>query len=102
MKKKMIVGIALAMGILSAGAISASAADTCGKCTDKQSLQQFTQETDVLSSTLKAKDLELRGLYGFDSFDTRKATELESEIKDLKDKINASATKYGIPACSRS
>lgn len=101
MKKNMIVGIALAMGILSFGAISASAADTYGKCADKQALQQFTQETDALSSTLKAKDLELRGLYGYDGFDTRKASELKAEIKELKDKINASATRYGIPACSR-
>lgn len=102
MKKNMIVGIVLAMGIFSVGAISASAADTCGKCTDKQAHLQFSQETAVLSSTLKAKDLELRGLNSYDSFDTRKAAELESEIKELKDKINASASRYGISACSQS
>ena len=102
MKKNMIVGIALAMGILSVGAISASAADTCDKCADKQAVEQFTQETGALSSELKVKYLELRGLYGYDSFDTRKASDLEAEIKELKDKINASATRYGIPACSRS
>lgn len=101
MKKNMIIGIALAMGILSVGAISASAADTCGKCAEKQALQQFTLETDVLSSTLKAKDLELRGLYGYDSIDIHKVNALEAEIKELKDKINASATKFGISACSR-
>jgi len=53
MKKNMIVGIALAMGILSVGAISASAADTCGKCADNQAIQQFKQETDSVTSTLK-------------------------------------------------
>jgi len=101
MKKNMIVGIALAMGILSVGAISASAADTCGKCADNQAIQQFKQETDSLTSTLKTKDLELRALYGYDSIDIHKVNALETEIKELKDKINASATKFGIPACSR-
>jgi peptidoglycan hydrolase CwlO-like protein len=101
MKKNMIVGIALAMGILSVGAISASAAYTCGKCADNQTIQQFKQETDSLTSTLKAKDLELRALYGYDSIDIHKVNALEAEIKVLKDKINASATKFGIPACSQ-
>jgi peptidoglycan hydrolase CwlO-like protein len=102
MKKNMIVGVALAMGILSVGAISASAADSCGKCAEKQAVEQYSQETAPLVRTLKAKDLELRELNGYDSYDTRKASELEAEIKELKDKINASATKHGIPACSRS
>lgn len=102
MKKNMIIGMAMALGILSVGALSASAADTCGKCADKQAVEQFSQETKDLTSTLKAKDLELRALNGYDSYDTRKASELEAEIKELKDKINASATKLGIPACSRS
>lgn len=102
MKKNMIIGIALAMGMLSVGAISASAGDSCGKCADKQAVEQFTQETTPLKNALHAKDLELRELNGYDSYDTRKASDLEVEIKELKDRINASATKFGIPACSRS
>ena len=102
MKKNTIIGMALALGILSVGAFTASAADTCGKCADNQAIQQFHQETDPLSATLKAKDLELRGLYGYDGIDIRKVDELEAEIKELKVKINASATKLNIPACSRS
>lgn len=102
MKKNMIVGIAMAMGMLSIGAISASAADTCGKCVDKQVVSQFTQETATLTDTLKAKDLELRGQYSNDSIDIHKVNALESEIKELKDKINATANKYGIPTCCRS
>jgi len=104
MKKNMIVGIALAMGILSVGAISASAAGSCcngGKCTDKQVVQQFSQETAGLTSALKAKDLELRELYGYDSYDTRKVDELEADIKGLKDKIKVVAEKYDIPSCCR-
>jgi len=102
MKKNMIVGIALATGILSVGALSASAAETCGKCADQQAIQQFTQETAPLSSALKAKDLELREQNSYDSIDIHKVSALESELKELKDKINAAADKFGIPACSRS
>lgn len=101
MKKNMIVGIAMAMGLLSVGAMTASAADTCGNCADKQAVQQFTQETATLTSALKAKDLELRGLYGYDGLDTREVSRLETEIKELKDKINLSASKLGIQACNR-
>lgn len=102
MKKNMIVGIAMAMGILTVGAMSASAADSCGKCADKQAVQQFTQETAALASALKTKDIELREQYSYDGIDTRKVSALEEELKELKDKINAAAQKYGIPACSRS
>ena len=102
MKKKMIVGIAMAMGILSVGAISASAADSCGKCAEKQAVQQFTQETATLTAALKARDIELREQNSYDGIDANKVNALEAEIKDLKDKINAAASKYGIPACSRS
>lgn len=102
MKKNMIVGIAMAMGILTVGAISASAADSCGKCADKQAVQQFTQETAALTSALKTKDIELREQHSYDGIDTRKVSALEEELKELKDKINAAAQKYGIPACSRS
>lgn len=101
MNKKMIVGIAMAIGILSVGALSASAADSCGKCADKQAVQQFTQETASLTSELKAKDIELREQYAYDGIDTHKVSALEEELKELKDKINAAAQKYGIPSCSR-
>lgn len=100
MKKNMIVVIA--MGLLTFGAISASAASSCcndGKCSDKQALAQFKQETAVFSNALKAKDIELRELYGFDSFDTRKASALEDELRELKGKINAAAEKNRISTC---
>ena len=104
MKKNMIVGIALAMGMLSVGAVSASAAGSCcndGKCTDKQVVQQFSQETAGLASALKAKDIELRELYGYDGLDIYKVSELEAEIKELKGKIKVVAEKLNISACCR-
>lgn len=102
MKKNMIVGIAVAMGMLSVGAISASAAGSCcsgGTYTDKQVVQKFLQETAGLDGELKARDLELRELYGFDGIDVRKADELEAEIKELKGKIKVVGEKYGIKPC---
>ena len=102
MKKNMIVGIALAMGILSVGAVSASAAGPCcntGKCSDKQVVQQFSQETAGLASALKAKDIELRALSAYDGSDISKVSELEAEIKVLKGNIKVVAEKYGIQSC---
>lgn len=104
MKKHMIAGIALMLGILSVGAVSASAAGSCcidGKCSDKPTVQQFTQETAELRSALKAKDIELRGLAGYDTYDTRKQQALEDEVKELKSRISAVGQKYDIPACCR-
>ena len=102
MNKHKFVGIAMAMGILTVGAISASAADVCGKCTDNQAVQQFTQETAALTGALKAKDIELREQYAYDSIDIRKVNSLERDLKELKAQINAAAQKHDIHACSRS
>lgn len=102
MKKKMIVGIALAMGMLSVGAVSASVAGSCcndGKCADKQVVQQFNQETATLSSALKAKDIELREQYSYDGINMNRVNELEAELKELKGKIKVVAEKYGLPSC---
>jgi hypothetical protein len=102
MKKNMIVRIALALGMLSVGAVSASAAGSCcntGKCSDKQVVQQFSQETEGLTSALKAKEIELSGLYRYDGIDISKADELEREIKGLKARIHVVAEKYKIQTC---
>lgn len=102
MKKHMIIGIALAMATLSAGAVSASTAGSCcgtGSCGDKQAVQQFTQETAGLTSALNAKDSELRELNGYDSIDIRKADRLEAELKEMKNKIRVIADKHGISSC---
>ena len=102
MKKNTIIGMTLAIALLSVGAVSASAAGSCckdGNCSDKHTVQQFTQETALLTEALKAKDLELRSVYGYEGIDISKANTLEAEIKDLKGKIKVVADKYGLPAC---
>lgn len=105
MKKHTMVGIALAMGMLSVSAISASAASSCcndGKCTDRQVVGKVVQETAGTASILNAKEIQLRELYGYDGFDRQEAAKLESEIEGLKSKIKIVEQKYGISSCCRS
>ena len=91
--------------MLSFGALSASAAESFGYAFDKQDVQQFTQETAALTSALKTKEIELsvQNLYTISEAsrnagpDYGKINALESEIKELKNKINAAAQKYGVP-----
>ena len=105
MKKNTIAGIALASGMLLVGALTVSAAGSCcidGKCSDEPTVQQFTKETATLTSALKAKDIEIRELAGYDTYDVRKQQALEDEIKEIKTRINVVGQKYDIPACCRS
>lgn len=103
MKKNIIVGVAMAVGVLSIGALSASAAEICnGNCSDPQSVQQFKQETKSISQQLDEKQSQLREQYGYDSQDIRIISTLEAEIKELKAQINASAKKYALSECGRS
>lgn len=113
MKKNIVVGIAMAIGMLSVGALSASAAGSDSNmvaCANKQGYQQFTQETAGLTSALKAKDVELQEQYAYHDWagstnggiDVRKINTLEKEIRELKEKIFTAAQKNGIPDCSHS
>ncbi len=106
MKKNMVVGIAMAVGILSFSALSASAAGSdpsMDTCASKSAYQLFIQETSELTNELKNKEFELREQYSLSDYvDKYKEGELEAAQKELKSKINAVAQKYGIPACSRS
>jgi hypothetical protein len=102
MKKNIIIGIAMAIGVISAGALSASAASACSgdsRCTDAQVYQKFSQEASSLFSTMKAKDFELREQYGYDRVDPRKISKLEAEIKELKGQIQHIAEKHGVLPC---
>lgn len=109
MKKSLFISMAVLVGMFSFGALSVLAADSFGYCMDKQAAQQFTQETAALSSALKAKEAELsdQNVYSIgeasrtSSPDYGKINTLESEIKELKNKINASAKKYGVLAYYR-
>ena len=102
MKKNTIVGIALAMGMLSFGAVTASAAGSCctgSNCADQQVVQKFNREAAGLTNALKAKDIELRELYGYEGMDIGKAAALEAELKEIKGRIKVVAEKYNILPC---
>ncbi len=102
MKKNIIVGIAMAAGVLTMSAMSASAAGSCnGTCADQQSIQQFKQETSVLSGNVESIEAQIREQYSNDSIDIRKIDELEAQLKTLKDRIEVFALKYNIPKCSQ-
>ncbi|MCM0080876.1 hypothetical protein L4X63_04650 [Geomonas sp. Red32] len=102
MNKALIAAVALAVGVLSVGAVSASAANSCcdtGNCPQATAAPQFNKDTANLRSELKAKDLELRGLYAQDTVDPHQVSALEGQIKELKGQIRQAAGKYNMPSC---
>jgi hypothetical protein len=101
MKKKMIIGMAMALGLLSTGAVTASAAEPCGNCADSQALRQYRLERDSLNSSLKARESELHGLYAAEGIDMQRADALATEISRIKGDIAAAADRHKIPSCGR-
>ncbi|QEM67158.1 hypothetical protein FO488_02605 [Geobacter sp. FeAm09] len=106
MKRDLVMGIAIALGVLSIGVVSASAATTAsccneeGACLDKSSAQQYKQETAALSDAVRVKEIELSQLLGYDST-IIEARQLEAEIKELKDRIGVVAQKHAMQDCCR-
>lgn len=101
MKKSRVVTMVMATGILLTGALSASAADSCGRCAQKESVQQFNKETAALHAELKAMKIELSNEYSYNAIDINRVNAIEVQIRGIKEKIDASANRYGISACSR-
>ena len=107
MKKNLITSIAVVVGMVLFSAVFATAGEILGDCRDKQAVQQFKQETAALTSALETKEDELGDEYIYtiseasklSGPDYRKINVLESEIKELKNKIDAAAKKYGVQAC---
>ena len=122
MKNNIIMNIAIVVGMLSFGVLSASAADSFisetnsvpgfdsavdsgGSSLGKQDVNKFLLETATLASALKAKEIELseQNVYtvsesnSVPGFYNSKTSTLKSEIKEIKDRIKAAAQKYGVP-----
>ncbi len=106
MRKNMVIGIAMAVGMLSFGALTASAAGSgmnMDNCADKQVNQQFTQETAGLVAALNARNDELRSQnYTEGPANLLKTDVLKKEVTELKNQINAAALKHGVKMCSHS
>lgn len=110
MKKNMIVGIAVAVVMLSFGALSVSAAGSAPNvvtCAGKHADQQFVQETAGLASAIRAKEVELQAENAYrewdgyhQGIDVRKINALELELRELKDRIKTIAQKHGFTACA--
>lgn len=101
----------MAFGVVSMGAVAASAADSGTiiiNRADKQAYKQFVQETAAVSAALKAKEAELNEQYAYRNYegglhegiDVAKINKLEADIHALKDKLNASAEKYDLTILS--
>ena len=104
MRKQTIAGITLVLGMLSVGAASAAEPGSCcigGTCSDQSTMQHFVNETAGFRSALAAKDIELRELAGYGTYDIREEQALENEIRVIKEKIGTVGKKYGIPDCCR-
>ena len=106
MKKNMVVGIAMAVGILSFGALSAFADGSDSNldyCYGNQANHQFNKESAGLVSQIKEKKSELKDLLYTDaSYDINKANKLEKDVKQLEGKINTTAHMHGMESCSNS
>lgn len=70
------------------------------KVVPTETLNKFRQHTAGLREQLKAKDLELRGLYAYDGLDTRRVAELEGDIKEIKAKIRSVAASMNLEPCN--
>jgi hypothetical protein len=101
MKRNLIAGFAMAVGLLSLNPFPASAAET-GKCLDKVAMQQFAQETAPLVSSLKAKELEFGKQYAYEGAGLIDVSQLQAEIKELKSQIKTAAKQKGLEPCCES
>lgn len=101
MKRKVVAGIALALGTLSVSPLTAFAGSMCGQCAEKRIVEQFVQETAPLTSALKAKEAELRNVYSNEGGDSNEIYRLEGEMKELRGKIDSVATRLKVPPCNR-
>lgn len=70
------------------------------KVNSAETLNKFRQHTSELREQLKAKDLELRGLYAYDGLDTGRVAELEEDINEIKAKIRSVAASMNLEPCN--
>ncbi len=102
MKRKIVLSVLTALGLMVGGVSYAAACGSCGdnaKCKDPRAVQQFRDKTAQLRKSLIEKEVELRFEYGMNSIDTNRTTDLENQIDDLKAKISAAGQKLGFDSC---
>ncbi|MBT0663080.1 hypothetical protein KI809_02100 [Geobacter pelophilus] len=98
--KNKIMALVLVAAVLAFGSVAFAETDQISvKAISADTLNKFRQQTVDLREQLKAKDLELRGLYAFDGIDMRRVDELEGDIKEIKTKIKSVAVTMNLEPC---
>ncbi len=103
MKRTMIVGLAVLMGLMIAG--NSHAADSCGnqgkgfmaiKNVNIESMKKFLKDTSEARNELIIKRIELMKEFQGKTGDYDKIAKIQKEIIDLKTQVMDSAKKYGL------
>lgn len=100
MRKNILALVVVAAVLALNGAVYAEVGQTSIKAVNAESLNKLRQSTADLRAQLKAKDLELRSLNGNETIDTRRADELEANIKVIKAQIKSVATSMNLEVCN--
>lgn len=100
MKNKIMASILVTAVLAFGGVALAETGQTNVKAISADTLTKFRQQTVDLREQLKAKDLELRGLYAYDGIDMRRVDELEGDIKEIKTKIRSVAASMNLEPCN--
>jgi len=99
--KNNVMALLLVAAILAFGGVAfAETGQASVKTISADALNKFRQHTVDLREQLKAKDLELRGLYAYDGIDMRRVDELEGDIKEIKAKIRSVAASMNLEPCN--
>lgn len=102
MKRKVSYGIVAALVLMYGGVSYAATCGSCGneaKCKDPQAVQQFRDKTSQLRKSLNEKEIELHEEYGINNIDTHRTTDLENQIRDLKNEIRTTGETLGFAPC---
>jgi len=98
--KNKVMALVLVAAVLAFGGVAfAETGPVSAKAINADTLNKFRQQTVDLREQLMAKDLELRGLNGYDGIDVQRVNELEGDIKEIKTKIMSVAANLNLEPC---
>jgi sugar phosphate isomerase/epimerase len=101
MKNKFVAFILVAGAVLAFSDVAFAEIGQAGvKVISSDTLNKFRKHTVDLREQLKAKNLELYGIYAYDSIDSRRVDELEQDITEIKVKIRSVAASMNIELCN--
>ena len=99
--KNKVIALVLVVAVFAFGGVAlAESGQTGVKPISADTLNKFRQQTADLTEQLKATDLELRGLYAYDSIDMRQFDKLEGDLKEIKAKIRSVAASMNLEPCN--